>query len=103
MQLLERIAEIIGPSNRLIRVEGHTDDVPISTPRYRSNWQLSTDRATNVIMFWISKHPEMNSRLSAAGYGEFHPVTSNVTPEGRARNRRVDIVVLREQQAKLEP
>lgn len=102
-QFLERIAEIIEPSNRLIRVEGHTDNVPISTPRYRSNWQLSTDRATNVIMFWISKHPDLNARLSAAGYGEFHPVAPNDTPEGRARNRRVEIVVLRKSEASLEP
>jgi chemotaxis protein MotB len=103
MLLLEKLAEILEPGNRLIRVEGHTDNMPISTARYQSNWQLSTDRATNVIMFWITKHPDLNSRLSAAGYGEFHPVASNDKQEDRARNRRVDIVVMNGKQAKLEP
>jgi chemotaxis protein MotB len=87
----------------MIRVEGHTDNLPINTARYQSNWQLSTDRATNVIMYWISKHQEEAPQLSAAGYGEFRPIATNGTPLGRALNRRVEIVVLREEAAKKEP
>jgi chemotaxis protein MotB len=76
-----------------VRVEGHTDDVPIHTTRYRSNWELSTTRATNVVAFLMDRGVPP-ARLSAAGYGEFHPRASNDSEVNRARNRRVDIVVL---------
>lgn len=102
MEVLDRLAEMFFKAGRYIRVEGHTDDVPIRTYKYESNWQLSTDRATNVIMYWLSKHPEMAPRFSAAGYGEHHPRATNATPEGRALNRRVEIVLLRESVAKRE-
>jgi chemotaxis protein MotB len=76
-----------------IRVEGHSDDRPIHTDRFRSNWDLSACRAAAVVME-IAKVTGMGpERLSAAGYGEFHPIASNATPEGRAQNRRVDLVV----------
>jgi len=75
-----------------VRVEGHTDDRPISTVRFRSNWDLSTARATTVIVKFATEGM-VKSRLSAAGYGEFRPVASNATEEGRRQNRRVDIVV----------
>jgi len=94
--LLDDLATILFSSGKHIKIEGHTDNTPIHNERYPSNWQLSTDRATSVIMHWISKHPEVATRLSAAGYGEYRPVASNATPEGRARNRRVDIIVLRD-------
>lgn len=76
-----------------IRVEGHTDDVPIHTAAFPSNWQLSTARATAVLMYLSQNAKVPPSRLSAAGYGEFQPVADNRTPDGRAKNRRVDIVV----------
>lgn len=77
-----------------LRIEGHTDDVPIQTPRFRSNWELSTARAGAVVAFLVDALKFPPDRLSAAGYGEFHPIAPNDSPEDRARNRRIDIVVL---------
>jgi chemotaxis protein MotB len=90
--VLGRIADDLKSRKVDIRVEGHTDDKPIKTARFRSNWDLSTSRATAVVADFANAGIEP-TRLSAAGYGEFHPVASNGTPEGRAANRRVDIVV----------
>lgn len=101
--ILDAIADILLDSEKHIKVEGHTDNVPIRNERYPSNWQLSTDRATNVIMYWIEKHPEASGRLSAAGYGEHRTIAKNDTAAGRAKNRRVDIIVLRDSIAKGEP
>lgn len=76
-----------------IRVEGHTDSTPISNARYSSNWELSTARASNVLQK-LAMRGIAPERLSAAGYGGFQPVADNSTPDGRAQNRRVDIVIL---------
>jgi chemotaxis protein MotB len=76
-----------------LRIEGHTDDRPIKTARFRSNWDLSTARATSIVAF-LNSEGIAPPRLSAAGYGEFHPIASNATDEGRKQNRRVDIVVM---------
>lgn len=102
-EILDAIADIVLDSGKHIKVEGHTDNVPIKNERYPSNWQLSTDRATNVIMYWIETHPEASSYLSAAGYGEHRTIAANDTIAGRAKNRRVDIIVLRDAIAKGEP
>jgi chemotaxis protein MotB len=80
-----------------VRVEGHTDDVPIHTVRYASNWELSTARATNVVAFFTEGVGITPDRLSAAGYAEFHPRVPNDSAEHRAENRRVDIVILNPQ------
>jgi len=77
-----------------LRIEGHTDNVPIHSSAFASNWQLSTARATNIIELFITRYGFSPERLSAGGYAEFHPVASNATPQGRALNRRVDIVIL---------
>ena len=77
-----------------VRVEGHTDDVPISTSEFSSNWDLSTARATRVVRLLVEEAGIAPSRLAAAGYGEYQPRIPNDSPESRARNRRVDIVVL---------
>ena len=77
-----------------IRIEGHTDDVPIHTDRFSSNWELSTARATAVVAFLTERAHVDPRRLSAAGYAEFHPKVSNDSPADRARNRRVDVIVL---------
>ena len=77
-----------------VRVEGHTDNIPIRTAKFPSNWELSTSRATNVLQFLIADGGLPPSRLSAVGYGKYRPVAVNSTREGRGLNRRVDIVVL---------
>jgi len=91
--LIKNLAEKLKTNSSLIRVEGHTDSVPISNAKFSSNWELSTARAANVLQKLVENGiaPE---RLSAAGYGGFQPVADNSTPEGRAQNRRVDVVVL---------
>ena len=85
--------ELRGKVGLQLRVEGHTDNVPIATARFRSNWELSTARATSVIAAIAKMDAMPPASLSAAGYGEFHPVATNTTPDGRAMNRRVDLVV----------
>ncbi len=77
-----------------VRIEGHTDNVPIHNSIYKSNWELSTSRATQLAQLFIEKSHVVPSHLSAAGYAEYHPVADNSTAEGRNRNRRVDIIVL---------
>jgi chemotaxis protein MotB len=92
---LDRIASILAIRTCKLRIEGHTDNVPIHTAHMASNWELSTARATELIRILIQDHRFAPERLSAAGYAEYHPVASNVTVQGRAQNRRVDIVILR--------
>jgi chemotaxis protein MotB len=75
-----------------ITVEGNTDNQPIQSSQFPSNWELSTDRATTVVRYLIA-HSIQDQRLSAAGYADLHPLASNATATGRARNRRVDIVL----------
>ena len=82
--------------DNFVRVEGHTDDLPIHTPRFASNWELSTSRATAVVAFLVQSLGLEPRRLSAAGYAEFHPQVPNSDDGNRARNRRVDIVILNE-------
>lgn len=94
MALLDTLAERLRTMPNEIRVEGHTDNVPIATPLYPSNWELSSARATTVGRYLAEQNGIAPNRLSAAGYGEFRPVAPNDTREGRARNRRVDLVVL---------
>jgi chemotaxis protein MotB len=93
-QMIDRIAAAVAPTPNAIRVEGHTDDVPIKTSRYTSNWELSTARASAVVEYLVRSSGLAPERLSAAGYGEFHPRVPNDTPENRASNRRIDIVIL---------
>ncbi len=92
--LLARVGAVLAPLPSAIRIEGHTDNTPIRTTRFTSNFELSTARATEVIAFFITQGGIAPDRLSAAGYSEFHPRASNDSGDGRARNRRVDIVIL---------
>jgi chemotaxis protein MotB len=94
LELIARVASAVQPFGHSLRIEGHTDNVPIRTRTFQSNWELSTARASTVIRFLIERLAFDPRRLSAAGYGEFHPRASNDSPESRARNRRVDIVIL---------
>jgi two-component system copper resistance phosphate regulon response regulator CusR len=89
-----RIARLLGERDYRLRIEGHTDNVPIHTPQFKSNWELSTARATELIRVLIITYHYAPERLSAAGYAEFHPIASNSSEEGRALNRRVDVVIL---------
>jgi hypothetical protein len=90
----DRIAGLLRPRNCRVRIEGHTDDIPIHNAQFSSNWELSTSRATEIVRLLIVREGYNPNRLGAAGYAEFHPVASNATAEGRSTNRRVDIVVL---------
>ena len=92
--LLADVAAPLGELPHPVRIEGHTDDTPISTARFRSNWELSTARATQVIAYLQNDLGLAATRLSAAGYGEFHPRVPNTSPAARAENRRVDLVIL---------
>ena len=89
----ERLADLLRESTSDIRIEGHTDNVPIHNAHFSSNWDLSTARATTTIRLLIVKYGFDPKRLSAAGYGEYRPLATNLTPEGRAMNRRVDVVI----------
>ncbi len=94
---LDRIASILAIRTCKLRIEGHTDNIPIHTVQMASNWDLSTARATALIQVLIQDHGFAPERLSAAGYAQYHPVASNLMPQGRAQNRRVDIVILTSQ------
>lgn len=88
-----RVAEILAQGEQNIEVEGHTDDVPISTARFPSNWELSSARASSVVRLFI-ENGVASPRLTAVGSAANRPVAPNDTPEGRARNRRVTITIL---------
>ncbi len=90
---LDLVAERLPRQNLDVTVEGHTDNVPVKNARYGSNWELSTARATFVVALLYEEHGFDPAHLAAAGHGEFHPLAANDTAEGRAHNRRVDIVV----------
>jgi chemotaxis protein MotB len=94
LPVLNRIAAILPESD--LRVEGHTDDVPIHTAQFASNWELSSSRASSIARLLLLHSNVHAERMSVAGYAEYHPVASNATAEGRAKNRRVDIVLLTE-------
>jgi chemotaxis protein MotB len=90
----DRIATLLRERNCRVCIEGHTDNVPIHNAQFSSNWELSASRATEIVRILIVRDGYSPTRLSAAGYAEFHPIASNDTVEGRSMNRRVDIVVL---------
>jgi chemotaxis protein MotB len=93
--LLTKIAQVLNSVPNDIAVEGHTDDLPISTPEYPSNWELSTSRATNVLRFMVEQGGVSADRVCAAGYADTRPVVPNTGEDNRMKNRRVDIVILR--------
>jgi chemotaxis protein MotB len=91
--ILDKLYEILKDLPNPVEVEGHTDSIPISTEKFPSNWELSTARASSIVRYFIAKgiNPE---RLKASGYADTKPIASNTTPEGRAQNRRVEVVIL---------
>ncbi|MCX6181378.1 MAG: OmpA family protein [Bacteroidetes bacterium] len=94
VEALEKLSAVLnGHSSFEILVEGHTDNVPIKSAVYRDNWDLSTYRAASVVRLMIQNKVQVE-RLTAAGKGEFHPIASNDTPEGRSKNRRTEIILV---------
>ncbi len=93
---MDKIAQAIIKVPYAVRVEGHTDNVPIQTQRYPSNWELSVARAVNVVKYFAEVSHINPQRLSAVGYGELRPVVPNDTPPNRAKNRRVEILLITE-------
>ena len=100
-ETLDKLGDILKSLDNYIRVEGHTDNVPINTSVYPSNWELSSARAASVVRLFIDEgvSPE---KVVAVGYGEYKPVADNSTAEGRAENRRIDIIILSQKYDNLE-
>ncbi len=96
--VLDKIAAIIKKISKPIRVEGHTDDDPIHTEMFPSNWELSTARAVNVVKYFVESGKIPPERLSAVGYGEAKPLYPNDTSEHKSGNRRVEIVLMMEEE-----
>jgi chemotaxis protein MotB len=94
-----RLAAVLRAADTDLRVEGHTDNVPIHNARFASNWDLSTARATATIRLLITQYNFDPRRLSASGYAQYRPIASNNDAQGRAMNRRVDLVVPRNRPA----
>lgn len=90
--LLSAVGALMRRSGRSLRIEGHTDSMPLGASRYASNLELSTARAAAIFVRLLAETGLDPGRFTAAGYGPYRPVTTNATPEGRARNRRVDII-----------
>lgn len=111
MSAMRAIADVLAQADFPVTIEGHTDNMPINTPQFPSNWELSALRATTVLRLF-NDGGVGGERLTAIGYGDTRPVETNTTPEGRARNRRVSILIdsnrpeepteLREQKATAE-
>lgn len=94
---LESVSSVLRKWRGNAVVEGHTDSLPVGNTMYASNWELSAARATNILTHLVVECGVPPGRLSVAGFAEYRPVESNATPEGRARNRRVDVVLLLEE------
>jgi len=92
--VLRAIAGVLGKTPYDVRIEGHTDNVPIHNDEFDSNWELSSARATRIARIFVDTRNIPPERLSAAGYAEYHPVATNDTIAGRAENRRVDLVIM---------
>jgi chemotaxis protein MotB len=95
-QLVTQLSQAMGARPVPIRIEGHTDNTPIATSQYPSNWELSTARATHIVRYLVESGRWSPEKISAVGYGEFRPLVQNSSIEGKRKNRRVDIVILNE-------
>ena len=92
--VLEKVANVIRDLPNSVRLEGHSDNVPIHTSRFRSNWELSTARAIAMLEIFEKRYKVPRERMAVAGYAETSPADSNESTDGRSHNRRVDLVVL---------
>jgi len=100
---VEKIARTINAVPNPVRLEGHTDSLPIHNSRFRSNWELSAARSISMLELLVSRFEVSSGRLAVAGYADTAPLESNDSEQGRARNRRVDIVILSASGARPEP
>lgn len=91
---LDEIGRLLKESNRRIIIEGHTDDEPIRTEKYPSNWELSASRATKVVRYLIARHKISASKITAVAYADQKPVAPNTSQENRSRNRRIEIMIV---------
>jgi chemotaxis protein MotB len=95
LPLMEKIGAVIANTSYLVRIEGHTDNLPIHTERFPSNWELSTTRAVNVLRYFRKNHEIPAHRLAAAGFAEYRPLVPNDSAAQRAQNRRVEIIFIK--------
>lgn len=102
LKKLVQIGNILKHENNYIRIEGNTDNQPINNDEFKSNWQLSAIRAANVVQLFVEKCEFSPEKLSSVGYGEYRPLADNRTEEGRAKNRRIDIVIMSNKFNKVE-
>ncbi|MBI2413287.1 MAG: OmpA family protein [Deltaproteobacteria bacterium] len=93
-EVLSEVGAVLKDMPSQVRIEGHTDNIPMNTERFPTNWDLSSARALKVLKYFIDAHSFDPTRLSAVGHGEYRPVDTNDTPTGRAKNRRVDIMIM---------
>jgi len=101
-ELLAKMAETLLPYGNQISFEGHTDNIPMRSATFQSNWELSTARATNLARFFMDRHGLNPEKIAVTGYGEYRPVADNATEEGRKQNRRVDLVLLGATEGEIE-
>ena len=92
-EALQKIGELLKELDNGAVIQGHTDNLPINTLLFPTNWELSTKRATNVVLFLIAESGVDPTKLTATGNGEFRPIAPNDTEENRQKNRRIDIVI----------
>lgn len=95
---LEKICKVVAKLNRRMIIEGHTDNVPIHNERFPSNWELSATRASTIVRYMIARHKVDASHLTAVGFADQRPLNPNDTPEHRAKNRRIDILIVTDDQ-----
>lgn len=94
LPVIDEVAAVLSELPNSIRIEGHTDNVPVNTERFPTNWDLSSARAISLLKYLINEHRYEPRKLSALGFGEYRPIDTNDTPSGRFKNRRVDIMIL---------
>ena len=92
---LDKIVPIIKSVDNHVRIEGHTDNVPINTNEFKSNWELSVRRATEVVRYFVEKRGLPPERISATGYAEYRPIVQNNSPKNKSLNRRIEIIVVK--------
>lgn len=92
--LLNDISDLLNKFPNEVIIEGHTDNLPINRGYYKSNWELSTDRAVKVVKYFVDNKNMTGKRFQAVGCGEYRPIATNSTPQGRQINRRVNILIV---------